>query len=368
MKRNFLRFLSFATGVVMVATVFTACDNDDDSSQWNDAGSIVDLPSERVFILNEGSYQMNNSGIDFYGPNADASDKDYNFVGDIYSVQNGKSLGDTGQDMIEYEGNMYVSVFGSSLLLKLNSAGVEEARLAFSETDGQPRYMQAVNGKIYVTLYSGKVARIDATTLAIEDYVSVGLNPEHIAYNNDCLYVANSGWGADSTLSVINVNDFKVEKTVNVAVNPCQVLVSDNQVFVMSYGAYYDYPVQSVDIEKGTSTTIANASFMAENNGVLYLVNSVTDWVSNVTSNAFFTYDVASGKLDSVSFLDDETTALLSSAGIYMVEINPVNGDFYIGVSDYVTNGTVYRVNKDGKLIDTIHCGGISPNNVVFLN
>lgn len=366
MKKNLFRLSGFATVAFMVASVFTACDKDE-SFQSNDSGSVVDLPSERVFILNEGGYQMNNAGIDFYAPNADANDADNNFVGNIYQTQNSQLLGDTGQDMIEYEGNIYVTVFGSSLLVKLNSAGVEEARLSFSETDGQPRYMQAVDGKIYVTLYSGKVARIDAKTLAIEDYVSVGLNPEHIAYNNGCLYVANGGWGADSTLSVINVKDFKVEKTVNVAVNPSQVLISDNQVFVMSYGAYYDYPVQLVDIEKGTATTFANASFLAENNGTLFLINSITDWVSNVTTNSFFTYDATANKLDNASFLDAETTALLSSASIYMIEINPANGDFYIGVSDFATNGTVYRVSKDGKLIDTIHCAGISPNNAVFL-
>ena len=63
---------------------------------------------------------------------------------------------------------MYVSVYRSQVLLKLNSAGVEEKRVAFSKSDGAPRQLVADNGKIYVTLYSGKVAKIDATTLDLK--------------------------------------------------------------------------------------------------------------------------------------------------------------------------------------------------------
>ena len=78
--------------------------------------------------------KLNNAGMAFYAPNKDAD-----FIADIFMKQNKKGLGDTGQDLIVYKNHMYVSVYRSQVLLKLNSAGVEEKRVAFSKSDGAPR-------------------------------------------------------------------------------------------------------------------------------------------------------------------------------------------------------------------------------------
>jgi len=207
--------------MLAIGLSFTSCDNDEGDSLI-DTGSTLTLPKTRVFILNEGIHKLNNAGMAFYAPNKDAD-----FVADIFMKQNKKRLGDTGQDVILYKNYMYVSVFGSQVLLKLNSAGVEEKRVAFSKSDGAPRQLVADNGKIYVTLYSGKVAKIDATTLDIEGYVEVGKNPEGIAEDNDWIYAVNSGHGKDSTMTVIDKKAFAVSKTIIVAKNPQRVLESE---------------------------------------------------------------------------------------------------------------------------------------------
>ena len=51
-----------------------------------------------------------------------------------------------------------------------------------------------------------------------------------------------------------------------------------------------------------------------------------------------------------------------------MMEVNPNNGDIYIGTSDYKTNGDIYRFDRNGKLIEKFSSGGINPNNAVFFN
>jgi len=182
----------------------TSCSDDDDD----------DEVTTGVFILNEGKSENNNAGISVYNPETHA------VTADIYMSQNDKGLGDTGQDMIQYGNYVYVTVYGSSRLVKLDKAGVEVASLTFSAEDGQPRYMAAEDGKLYVTLYSGKVARINAADLKIEKYVQVGKNPEQIVEEDDKLFVANSGWGEDNTVSVIDIRTFEVVKTVEVVVNP----------------------------------------------------------------------------------------------------------------------------------------------------
>ena len=37
-----------------------------------------------------------------------------------------------------------------------------------------------------------------------------------------------------------------------------------------------------------------------------------------------------------------------------MLEVNDNNGDFYIGTSEYTTNGTIYRFKKDGTFIEPV--------------
>ena len=51
-----------------------------------------------------------------------------------------------------------------------------------------------------------------------------------------------------------------------------------------------------------------------------------------------------------------------------MLKVNDNNGDFYIGTTDYKTNGTIYRFKKDGTFIEKFDAGGISPNSAVFFN
>ena len=71
---------------------------------------------------------------------------------------------------------------------------VEQARYSFTDEQGQPRYMAAEDGKLYVTLSSGNVARLDANTLTFEKMVAVGQNPEHIIEEDGKLYLVNSGF------------------------------------------------------------------------------------------------------------------------------------------------------------------------------
>ncbi len=63
-----LRSLFFGTlCMLMLGVSFTSCSDDDDDSKKNDEGSKVELPENRVYILNEGSYQKNNRRSYGYG-------------------------------------------------------------------------------------------------------------------------------------------------------------------------------------------------------------------------------------------------------------------------------------------------------------
>lgn len=335
---------------------FTSCSDDDDD----------DKVTTGVFILNEGKQGGNNAGISVYNPETHA------VTADVYMAQNGKGLGDTGQDMILYRDYVYVTVYGSSLLVKLDNEGKKVASLSFSEEDGQPRYIAAENGKLYVTLYSGKVARINAADLKIEKYVQVGKNPEQIVEEDDKLYVANSGWGKDNTVSVIDIKTFEVVKTVEVVVNPNYLQEAEGYVYVISYGNFGDIPytlsrinTRTYEVEKN----IATATIMAEHDDIIYLANSETDWSTYTTTTTFFTYDAKRGVLNNTSFLQDSPAArVLATKSVYMIEVDPNNGDIYIGISDYNNNGDVYRFTRAGEFVTEIATGSLNPNNMVFFD
>ena len=350
--------------LMAVSTMFFACDDDDDNRFDND--TLVVLPKGRAFILNEGIYGMNNANVSFY--NSVTGD----VMADVYSLQNGgKKLGDTGQDMIFYYGNIYVVLNGSRYITRLNDSGVELARYAFAEELGDPRYMAAKDGKIYVTLYSGNVARLDAETLALAQMVAVGYNPEQLVAKDGFLYVVNSGWGYDNRLSIIDLNTFESAEHVEIMTNPQRIIEVNDYLFIQGYGAAYPdpytYPVQLYNPQTKTTTTIGRGTHIASYEDKLYVAYcSTVDWVNYTTT--FYTYDTRSGVKSETSFLKDAPADLLSG-NVYMLEVNPENGDIYVGVTYYdAGEGDIYRFSADGTFLSSFESGGLGPSAMVFFS
>lgn len=359
-----LRSLFFgALCMLMLGASFTSCSDDDDDNKRNDEGSKVELSQNRVFILNEGSYQKNNAAITFYDPDGKAS-----VIDDIFFKQNNAKLGDTGQDMIKYNDNIYVAMYGSKYICRLNEACVEQARYSFTDEQGQPRYMAADDGKLYVTLSSGNVARLDATTLNFEKMVAVGNNPEYIIEEDGKLYLLNSGYGYDNRLSIIDTKTFDEAENVEVFPNPQQILEAGDKIFIQGYGAPYPdytYPVAIYDKTNKTYKEIGKGTLMAAYNDIVYVIYSETDFNANTSNHTLYSYNAKTDEKKEVSFL--QMPDGLKTSIIHMLSINPENGDFYVSTTDYTTNGDVYRFKKDGTYIGKFECG-VSPKAAVYID
>ena len=333
--------------------------------QGGDEAPVVSTPD--VFILCEGSYQANNADITAYKSDS------MQCTGEYYLKQNRQYLGDTGRDILYHDGYLYVSVYGSSYVAKLNLDGEELRRYSFSAEEGQPRYLTAEGDYLYVTLYSGRVAKMRASDLNVVDYAPVGMNPEDIVVYRDQLLVANSGWGNDNTLTVIDMAAFKPVTTITVEWNPQQFVLAGDSIYLLAKGQYdenwnCDYPVQSIDVDKCTARTVAYAAFAVAYGDTLYMCHSVTDWTTYETTNTFFTYDVKSGVVGAESFLQGDTEEVTSN-NVYMMEVNPKNGEIYIGLTGnkFVSSGMVYRYGIDGELIHSFDVQGANPNQAAFV-
>ena len=329
--------------------------------------STTEVSRPDVFILCEGTYGANNADISVYKSDSLLC------VGEYYLSQNGQYLGDTGQDILYHDGYIYVSVYGSSYIAKLDLEGKELMRYAFSPVEGQPRYLAAQGDYVYVTLYSGRVAKLAAENLEVVDYAPVGNNPEDLIIYKGQMLVANSGWGYDNRVTVIDVATFDSIASITVEWNPQQFVVANDSVYLLANGQYdenwnCDYPVQHVDVATGVARTIAHATHVVAYEGTLYMCNSTTDWSTYSTVNNFFSYDVASAAIDSTSFLHDDTGELASNS-IYMMEVNPKNGEFYIGLAGnkFVSSGVVHRCDKEGYLLHRFDVKGANPNQAAFV-
>lgn len=369
--------------VVAFGSVFTSC-SDDDEPKWNDEGSEITLPESRMYILNEGSMSQNNASISFYNP----GEGEPKFVADIFLDQNGGRLGDTGQSMIKYGKNIYVAVYGSNYMVKLNTACVKEGEVSFSkdpELQGGVRYIAAEDGYIYASFYGGIVAKINASTLDVEKKLKTpGANLEGVAIENDYLYVANSyerttdpetgknKYNYFKDVFVIDLNTFTLKETLVVEQNPNMLIEEDDKVFLISWNySRESYVLQMIDPDANNKVAeLGYATNMAAGNDMLYLVDSRTDYSVRpyVTTNTFSSYDIKSRRLNTTSFLKD-APAELATSSIYMMTVSEYTGDIYIGVTNYsASNGTMYRFKQDGSFVGKFDCGGQNPRAAVFFN
>lgn len=359
------------TALCLLATcgAFVACDDDDNDDWLDDSGSKVELPGRRAYILYEGTMGGDNSGLAFYAPDGNAD-----FIRDIYRHQNGKKLGDTGLSMAEEDDYIYVVVSGSKYVAKLNAAGVEQCRHTFEDT---PRHVDVENGYVYVTQYGGRVSKLDRNTLdEVDAYEGDDTCLEGIVECGGRLYVANT-YRYDDTgaivyneeVWVLNAATMELEGRIPVAKNPELLWEDEDKIFLISRDVYDPSTwekttrnqLQIIDPYKNNSVTkVTEATKLAEgDDGLLYLVDTDTD-------NSFFTYNVNTGQVGH-SFLNNAPDEL-SSEVIYLLEVDDETGDIYIGTSDYVSEGTIYRFDRYGTFKEKFSAGGINPNSMLFID
>lgn len=381
MRINFK--VAIAALAMMAQTVaLTSCDNNDDP-KGGDEGSKVELPADRMYVLNEGTYGLNNSNIAFFAPKGDADPID-----DIYFAQNGVRLGDNAMDMIKYDGSMFVAVYGSNYLVRLNAAAVEEKRVLFAgdpELQGGVRYITADGGYVYATFYGGIVAKIDARTLEIVAKLKTeGANIEGISAAGGTLYVADSyemSFNPDkgyneyfyrNRVIAIDLKSFTVKEHITVAENPNRMLAAGGKVFLISNDySQESYPLQIIDPAKGNSVErIGYATEMSATSSKVYFVDSRADYTVNPykITNYFSSYDLRTGKYSAETFLKNAPEEL-SSASIYMISVDDRSGDIYIGTTFYTAaNGNIYRFKADGTFVGKLDSGGQNPRDAVFFD
>lgn len=363
--RNY--FYAILCGLAVI-TGFTSCSDDDDDWNWQNEGSNIEMAKERAFILNEGSFGLNNSHLNYFNWKTDEV-----YGKDIYLTQNLQQIGDTGQDIIEYDGYIFIVIYNSNYIAKLNGVGKELGRISFAERQelGQIRFMTAEDGFLYVTSYGGYVTKINVRTLEIVASVQVGNNPEQIIEEDGYIYCVNSGWGYDNRLSVIDERTFTLVDNVTIFDNPQAIVETDGYIVIQGYGgAYpnYTYPVAIYDAKTKTYEQIGTGTNIVAEDGMLYVVNTTTDYSTTPYSGTteVWSYNLKTReKKENVLQLPDE----LKSSCTYGISINDNTDHVYILGTNYKWgDGVVYHFDNTGKYIGKFSSGGQNPKKIIFLD
>lgn len=348
-----------------------ACDDLEDkpSSMPQENGDVSEMGTEEIYVLSEGLFNQNNSTLARYSFHQGRRTNKYFFV------NNQRGLGDTANDMAIYGDKIYVVVNVSSTVEVIDFAtGKSVRQIRMLREDGssrQPRAITFHDNKAYVCSFDGTVARIDTSTLEIEEVTAAGRNADAICVQNGKLYVSNSGGldysgiGVDHTVSVINIATFKEIKKIEVGPNPATILAGpDDAVYVVTRGRQIeegDYHL--VKIDSRTDAVAATYNEKALNFTIDGPIAYLYTYDYQTKASAIKVFDLTTGTVIRENFITDGT--LIHTP--FSIQMNPFSGNVYITEAyNYTGKGDVLCFNQQGQLQFRLNEIGLNPNKVVF--
>jgi len=321
-----------------------------------------------MYILNEGLFNMNNATLSYY------NFSDSTITNDYFKQQNGRQLGDIGNDLEIYGGKMYIVVSTSSQLEivdVLTGKSIKRIAIFDGNKPRQPRKIAFCKNKAFLCSFDGTVEVIDTTNLIIEKVINVGRNPDGVAVVGNKIYVSNSGGldnpNYDKTVSVIDYNTLSEIKKIPVLINPTY-MATDNygDVYVVSRGNYDNVKMRLQIIDSKTDTVKKTFNdFEALN----LTIKGDTAYV--------YYYDFTSGSGSKILLLNvkDETiirqnfiTDNTKIETVYGIAVQPTSGDVFITDAHSFTNtGEVLCFSSEGKKKYSFKAG-LNPSYMGFVN
>ena len=351
--------------LLAAVVALTACSSDDDNGKWRAYSYTV--VNRGLFVLNEGSYfsQINGS-LDFLDLVTDEMHRG------LFARANGRSLGGTPNNAVVLNGRMYIATADENRV-EVILYPTQVSLASFSVVT--PREMTTDGRYIYVSSYTGKVTKIDNSTLSVvgESEV-VGNNLEGIAVRNGHVYVCNAYSPlaeypyADYKNEVVKLKASNLEQEARITVvsNPNQLISDGTNLYLASWGDYGLTPatIQKIDVNDQV-TTLTNGRMIALDGNKLYVVSTTYDSFWNeVTAYNIFDLDT------------DTETSFIAGTEIVSptaIAVDPATKEVFIssysagdgGYASYTTDGFVCRYSAAGDYIGRYQTG-VGPGTLVF--
>ncbi|MCC2548286.1 hypothetical protein LJY25_17690 [Hymenobacter sp. BT175] len=319
-----------------------------------------------VFIINEGAYGTPNGAVSLFSKTSKTVvDKN------IFTTVNQGALGDVVQSMLVVGQQGYIVVNNSNKVEVVNLTTFKSEKTITGLQ--QPRYMVvAGTNKAYISQWqgspsagytAGKVAVLDLTTNTVTSSINVGVNPEQMLLANGKVYVCNSD---QNTLSVINTATNAVESTITVQDAP-RSIVQDNagNIWVLCsgitrYGPAPSFPILSAtpaNLIKLSAGTLTPTVFPFASGGASGLtLNGNRDQLYYRYRGAVYQMSIGSATLPA---------SPLIRRSFYGLAVDPRDNTIYGSISPFTTAGKFIRYQPTGAAIDSFEVN-IGPNGFVF--
>ena len=372
MKQIFRTF----TALLGIGLLISSCRSGDEDIVPSQ-GVPADMGSTSFYLLNEGNWGSNKSTIDYY----DAATHTYhrNIYAEVNPGVTGH-LGDMGNDLQIYDGKLWAVINNSHLIEVMDAATAQHITQL---TIPNCRYLAFEGRHAYVTSFAGPagvdpnaqrgyVARIDLDLMTITDTCLVGYQPEGLVISGDFLYVANSGGyrapDYDYTVSVIDLENFCVVDTINVAPN-LHLIEQDSHgyLWVTSRGDYGAIAPKTYVIDPLTRTVCDSLNLaisgMALVGDSIYAYSSVWDYVTGENTFGFHLIDTRTREVTSNSFITDATDIRTP----YGIAVSPTTREIYVtDAGDYINPGYLHCFTPEGNSKDKVRTGDV-PADIAFV-
>lgn len=228
---------------MMLGFVITSCDKNDEHAE---EPVIPGAPtaSQGFYALTEGNFYSGiEGGLDVI--NFDSNRVDQN----VFTKANGRSLGDTPQCGVAYGSKIYLGTSVSNtieIIDRLTWKSIKQIKVSDVTSGGQPYSMIPYDGKVFISMFGGNLARLDTLSLSIDKITPVGNNPDQIALYKNKIYVPISDGmnypNVGTTAVVVDPQTMEIEKTFRTELNPRQFMTAGGKLYLLCMGNYKDVP------------------------------------------------------------------------------------------------------------------------------
>jgi YVTN family beta-propeller protein len=358
------KYVSFFLSAFIAGSslLFSSCTQESNSGAEDPQ---PEVPKEHgIFVTNEGKFMSTNGEVSYIDLQSKSVKKT------LFQDANHRPAGDVVQSMYMYSDKAFI-VANNSNKIEVVSAATFQAVGVINNLQ-QPRYFTVANGKGYVTEWvnygvAGRVSVINLSNFTVMKTIPVGEMPEKLLAVGNSLYVTNSD---DNTLSVINTSTDAVEATITVDDSPNSLAVdANNKLWVLSSGKkVYD---MNYDIDENLSTAGKLIRLNPANNTIEQTLafTSSKAFTSNLTTNSeknslYFSYN------DKVYRMETGASALpanpIINRSFYGLGVDPTDNHVFGAVTTSFTgNGKVIRYSPAGQPTDSFTVS-IAPNGFVF--
>lgn len=373
------KHIKFAALALLLSAGFAACSDSDDPQPSPNPDPVLPVRGEAgMYVINQGNQRDKlSSTIDFISVNGTAN------VSSMFQAANNQALGSTAQKPIIYGSKMYIPMYDNDLVWV---ADANTLKIVAKIETNDPEAVCGSEGYVFVNNNDGYVTRVDTTNFA-KSQIEVGPNPASLgitAYEGKVYVSISDGYNYPSCangkkVAVIDAKTFTKEKDIAVGLNPGQITTDAyGNVFVVCMGNNSVAPeVWKIDHATSVASKFCDGSFIATRGAqdrgsraqaaedALYVINSVTNWDTYVTTLSSAVYSTTTGAVVLESFLPSDN----QPAAISAIDINPSTGDVYVcsdaAQFDYTSPGYINVYNANGTFLRRLSAG-VHPYGVVF--